>query len=157
MNLTRRTKLFKGKNEDDEWVTGYLVYCKSVYDKLETDRVADIIPVDTDRIYLGEYSCHNCESVDPDTVVQFLNRRDRNNQMVFEGDIVNIYNAHMGLTCEPVRGVIVERDTIIVNGLGRHFQDTKEYEVIGNIYDNFELLDDKSKLWCKNYWFGESI
>ena len=45
---------------DSDWVYGYFVNCASIYDDPEKDRVAEIIKIDADRIYDGEYSPLAC-------------------------------------------------------------------------------------------------
>lgn len=128
-----REILFRGKTkESGEWVQGYFVYAKSDFDSEEC-READIIPHDTDRVYKGEYNIvFPCI---PKTIGQFTGLLDKNSNKIFEGDIVKD---------------IVGRMKAVEFYNGRYYPfisfpeytcwNTDEVEVIGNIYDNPELL-----------------
>lgn len=125
-----REILFRGKQKDNgQWVEGFFVNCCSTYDDPETDRVAEIIEVNADRIYKGEY-CHlDVYPVDPETVGQFTEFIDKNDNKIFEGDIVNASWGYKGL---------VELDSLIYASMECRISD--DIEVIGNIHDNPELL-----------------
>ncbi|MGE4272093.1 MAG: YopX family protein [Desulfitobacterium sp.] len=121
---------FRGKRVDNgEWIYG------SLLDK-------DIIssgPVDVDEEYisLGEWC-----SVIPESVGQYTGLKDKNGKEIYEGDI-----------CEDARvfRFVVVWDDDNARILGRGIGKQKEYiryvgqepavEVIGNIYDNLELLE----------------
>ena len=147
-----REILFRGKDlETGRWVYGYFVYCASMYDDPRTDRVAEIIPVDTDRIYAGEYNCHQVYEVDINTVGQFTGLVDKNGTKIFEGDIVKCVTFGFDpdvFTTEvkfgPRSGCL---GFYLANGRNMFYfgqsnlsvmDDTR---VIGNIYDNPELLE----------------
>ena len=80
--------------------------------------------------------------VDPETVCQFTGMTDKNGTKIFEGDILN----------EPFEGreklyqVFWSEDYFsfrVKNGYGEYYLDEicqSRCEVIGNIYDNKELL-----------------
>ena len=82
--------------------------------------------------------------VDPETVGQFTGMTDKNGTKIFEGDIVR----HIDTTCHVVEVVNSEVyfDTEMLEFGFRysnelfHCQFNNEFEVIGNIYDNKELL-----------------
>ncbi len=143
-----RQIIFRGKRADrgaqGKWVYGdlsVLIYnpehdphgCQS---RIETD----IYTHDAGKPWSG-----SIYSVDPDTVGQYTGLTDKNSKKIFEGDIVRRLDV-----------IQVERETgkvgfdevcccfylTVNNGLGRRgiFRDA-EYEVIGNIYDNPELLE----------------
>lgn len=105
-------------------------------------------------------ACHDgCPyySVDSKTFGQYTNMDDRNGKKVFEGDILRIYKKGDGLgtyyfpPVEYPANVVVKWDLCAwqweVVGKERyyiHFPDAwchYECEVIGNIYDNPELLE----------------
>lgn len=103
-------------------------------------------------------------TVDPDTVGQFTGMRDKNGRKIYEGDIVCKRDLTFNLRYV---GVVVYNSAIgcfrihsenngITMRMGFEASDVYEdgkctvpvkydYEVIGNIYENPELLDNESK------------
>lgn len=139
----KREILFRGKDlETGEWVYGYFTYCCSRYDDPEKESVADIIPVDVDRIYTGEYNCHQVHEVDINTVGQFTGLVDKNGTKIFEGDVLDS-NARPDCQIKVIRRVIHDiRDLSFRSMLSDLY--AKAYTIVGNIHDNPELLE-KSK------------
>ena len=122
--------LFRGKRlHDGKWVEGCLV--KAVGGECM------ILPITTEHYGGVEFSAgFHC---DPATVGQYTGLTDKNGKKIFEGDIV-----HNGAG-DP--GVVVW----IYGSFAIHFSDGEDWdvcqyvkeeytEVIGNIYDNPELL-----------------
>lgn len=126
--------LFKGKRRDTgEWAEGYFFKI-------------------WDRTFLlwGMTNDHtNMIEVIPETVSQFIGLTDRYEKKIFEGDIVNIITGINGYK-STYHSTIQEVKYIADSGIAvfRPFDnsDIVEIEVIGNIYDNKELLEnDKNK------------
>ncbi len=126
--------LFKGKRKDTgEWAEGYFFKI-------------------WDRTFLlwGMTNDHpNMIEVIPETVSQFISLTDRYEKKIFEGDIVNIITGINGYK-STYHSTIQEVKYIADSGIAvfRPFDnsDIVEIEVIGNIYDNKELLEnDKNK------------
>ena len=79
-----------------------------------------------------------------DTVGQYTGMKDKNGNKIFEGDIVDFPDR-----CDDDGYGVVKYDTnetefaivydSIYTGLGRQYH-SRDIEVIGNIYDNLELL-----------------
>jgi uncharacterized phage protein (TIGR01671 family) len=81
-----------------------------------------------------------------DTVGQYTGLTDKNGTKIFEGDILDFsdrsdgdgYGVVVYDTNETEFGIVYDS---IYEGLGRHYY-SKDIEVIGNIYDNPELLKE---------------
>ena len=85
--------------------------------------------------------------VDPETVCQYTGLTDKNGRKIFEGDILSGIRYHdwgQGGEYRPDKCIIKwdeERAAFApVYWWERYNHDLKDYEVIGNIFDNPELL-----------------
>lgn len=128
-----RDILFRGKRTDNgEWVYEDL-WCNPYGKKV----VCITSPINTQGTTGGN-------EVDPETVGQFIGLYDKNGQKIFEGDIIK------GKVHE-INGYRVRRGVVEYHGVGfimnlesNSWYDQKnipfDCEVIGNIYDNPELL-----------------
>ena len=86
------------------------------------------------------------EEVDPATVGQYTGLKDKNGKEIYEEDIITAYN-------ERIKGpVIFDRRGLafgIPNGpneiyqFSMNFLESKDIEIIGNIYENPEMKMDK--------------
>ena len=132
-----REILFRGKQVDNgKWVEGYLIH----------DEFCNI-----GITYIGylNWDGHNVCEVIPETVGQYTGLTDKNGKQIFEGDIVvckqeingNFIDYHI-----EVGFVEIKHGAFGLHrkqGYYRPFKDwleDYEYEVIGNIHDNPELL-----------------
>lgn len=154
-----REILFRGKVIDSdnchrlgEWVYGYFVNCASEYDDPEKDRVPEIIEVDADRIYAGEYSTWDVHKVAIKTVTQWTGLVDKNGKKIFEGDVVKEEHGgqvRAGWTYEVEYNETHASFLLLAkhkNGLSYFPFDefnAARLEVIGNIWDNPELVERK--------------
>lgn len=129
------------------------------YGDLEYNRKTDVARIHTyeeDGSYCRQYT------VDPDTVSQFTGMRDRHGKKIFEGDIVSRKDSAFGYVDTGVVKYDCHLGAFVLEyeSYGRTYQSTFKkgfsdndgkctiegtysYEVIGNIYDNPELLDAK--------------
>ena len=126
-----REILFRGKRKDNgEWEYGDL-WCNP-YGK----RVVCIVSPRTDQGTTGG------NEVDPETVGQYTGLTDKNGRKIFEGDIVRYGDTIHRVVFEQRNGtayfglVYSSFETLPFG----HYQDLKQIKVIGNIYDNPELL-----------------
>ena len=131
-----REILFRGKRIDNgEWVEGYYMY-----------RGEECIKISTDVHYIVTHDLYgfSWHEVIPETVGQFTGLPDKNGNRIFEGDIVKTDKFS-----EPNKQYIIKYDLQFGAFIGQdryncYFVtfdgDSDEFEVIGNIHDNPELL-----------------
>ena len=126
-----REILFRGKHKaDGKWCEGNL--------HIDKQCVAIITPDDTP---LGCYG-----QVDPDTIGQYTGLTDKNGTKIFEGDIVKL---RLLAAKMEWKGVCEYRNGAF--GLAWQYAGQRyctfagtcnaEYEVLGNIHDNPELME----------------
>lgn len=95
----------------------------------------------------GDFSEAVMHEVDPETVGQCTGFGDKNGNKIFEGDIVSICNSKTFFFIvywnHAVKSFILKSTVNGVNGIDCNILDsTQDIEVIGNIYDNPELIKD---------------
>ena len=125
-----REYLFRGKMiANSKWSEGNLLVSK---------QGCCITP---DATVLGSYG-----AVDPETVGQYTGLTDKNGTKIFEGDIVKYGDTVHNVVFEQRNGTAyfgLVYSTLETLSFG-YYQDLKQIEVIGNIYDNPELLGDEN-------------
>lgn len=86
----------------------------------------------------------NVWHIESDTIGQYTGMKDKNGNKIFEGDIVDFPDRSDGDRYGVIQYDSEETEFIIIcdlfcEGLGRYHY-SRNVEVIGNIYDNPELL-----------------
>lgn len=123
-----REILFKAKRKDNgEWIEGY--YQKK-YDFLGNEEHR-IFHADSYRVW--EYA-----EIDPDTICQFTGLCDKNGNKIWENDILR-YEWD-----EKTRIDVVKYQSPIFTYSNSMRWSLDQDEVIGNIFDNPELLQEES-------------
>ena len=134
--------LFRGKVVDNSaWVHGFFVNCRDYYDD-EDSRTPEIISVNAEHQYAGEYDCLECYPVIEGTVGQWTGLMDRKGNLIFEGDIIKCLDGH---------SAVVKYDESSASFIGYGWNSNEYYlgvrglEVIGNVWDNPELVKEVKK------------
>ena len=127
-----REILFRGKDIAGNWYAGNLAIVKQ-----DVPNCAGTIKAGS---YISnEYGLPFAYQVRPDSIGQFTGLVDRNGERIFEGDKIRYIYAHRD-------GVVIWDDYSCrfifksKNGKEPLFLGGKEFEVIGNIHDNPELM-----------------
>lgn len=137
-----REILFRGKRKDNgKWVYGFYALFASNKGLKH-------------GIYTGaENGCVIPYEVDPETVGQFTGLTDKNGKKIFEGDIVKEWSSHWKtplktevniyeVVCEYLGSLHLIRKTEYGENSTPLYR-RSVVEVIGNIYDNPELLGEQ--------------
>lgn len=132
--MKMREILFRGKRDDTgEWIEGDLRQDKDLgksyilgWDYYEEDWELQREPFE-------------CEVI-PESVGQYTGLTDKNGTKIFEGDVVNILteNNEIGIVKYDEGGFEVEADGFVID-FKQNINGT-DVAVIGNTYDNLELL-----------------
>lgn len=139
--------LFRGKRLDNgEWAYGVpLQYLGGQVGIVKCTEETRILPYDGDT----EYHCIEelfSPKVDNATVGQYTGRTDKNGKRIFEGDIVHCRGGEFFHGFHEIDHYELVND--ITDGICIYLGEVESVEVIGNIYENKELIDfvNKEKL-----------
>ena len=149
----KREILFRGKRVDNgEWVYGKgLQQCK---DELGNEIVSIFTDVVKSEKYIkkeGRYTLYYAP-VKAETLGQYTGLKDKNGKEIYEGDILRLTGSTSNLTVEVVYN---EEDTSFIlkltsinevgaRTLGSWLSLGYECAIIGNVYDNPELMKGDS-------------
>jgi hypothetical protein len=112
------------------------------YGDLEYNRKTDVARIHT---YKEDGSYNRQYTVDPDTVGQFTGLVDKNGVKIFDGDIVKCetFVYKVAYNDKRIASFFLHRDVDMYRHYFGKAMDSDDCEVIGNIYDNTELLSTK--------------
>lgn len=138
-----REILFKAKRVDNgEWVEGYYTECRDeTFIGIDTSSMFEIFCAPVIRWF----------KVDPKTLCEFTGRCDKNEKRIWENDILM---AHLDesypedTTYETIEWGVAGWVTHEANSVDRQYLDEfdlEHFEVVGNIFDNKELLQEEHK------------
>lgn len=148
--------LFKAKRTDnEEWVTGSLITCEDGTCKIATRYLDDSANI---AILICVYD------VDRDTICQCTGLKDKNGKLIWEGDIIlfQLDNDdcpflnkdtkkrlgkvfYKGFRTTFAIGMGKNGSSSINDDLWKYVQNGNRVEVIGNVFDNAELLENEGQ------------
>ena len=146
-----REILYKAKRiTDGEWIYGSYVYafCE--------DKNCPVVGVKVEKHWIVEES-GNMVWVDKDTICQCTGLKDKNSKLIWENDIVhngNYFVVKWNLSCARFDFALNNSHNIPVgrwepmiidwkNSDFKEYRNNIDFEVIGNIFDNKELLESE--------------
>ena len=126
-----REILFRGKTPDGQWIcgTGWTEFL-------------NMFPERTGKVWL--WSDHQWKEIIPETIGQYTGLKDKNGEMIFEGDLIRTTNNGFNISKQEMRGIVEYVNCGFVGNRKNMAQDislrSSDLEIIGNIHDNPELL-----------------
>ena len=131
----KREILFRGKTEDNKWIEGDLLHQEWIQD--------DEFIENAIRYKIG-YLYSFPIKVIPETVGQFTGLTDKNGKKIFDDDIVKHRFKRVWKTEFHTSKVVWNNEYscyYLFDGVSNYkMRDDMEYEVLGNIHNNPELL-----------------
>lgn len=136
-----REILFRGKDSiTKSWVYGALVQQQD--DPLKEKAFI----ISYSNYQFGDFSEAVMHEVDPETVGQCTGLVDKNGKKIFERDILSIYNSKAFLFVVEWNGnqyVLKCTTNGVSDNILNVIESPEDVEVVGNIYDNPELIKEQ--------------
>lgn len=129
---------FRGRSveafSEEEWKYGYLIE-----DEGYSFIINQVIEANEQYITIGSWC-----PVNPDTLGQSTGLRDKKGKEIFEGDILGTKDGLLNGVVEYRSDLGMWTNSLIrYNNFERLCNVASDREIIGNIYENRELLEDK--------------
>ena len=127
---------------EEEWKYGYLIE-----DEGYSFIINQVIEANEQYITIGSWC-----PVNPDTLGQSTGLFDKNNKEIFEGDVVRQVRTQPTTENKTITGgvTMLEGAWVIMNDCEQLasylWSETDENEVLGNIYENQELLENEGMI-----------
>lgn len=146
--------LFKAKRVDNgEWVQGYYVKGLNMYDK------EAYLIFEPTTIFYSSGETDGWSEVDPSTICQCTGLKDKNGKLIWENDILhngNYFVVKWNESCSRFDIVLNKFHNIPIGKWEpmicdwktndfKEYRKAVDYEVIGNVFDNPELLESEKK------------
>lgn len=140
--------LFKAKRIDNgEWVQGYYVKGLDVFTNCEEVHLI----FEPNTMFYSSGETDGWHKVDSSTICQCTGLKDKNGKLIWENDIVaywDTYSTENGLAeADCIGKVVWDDETLsfqVTNRLSAEsYEVLDECSVIGNIFDNPELLESE--------------
>lgn len=129
-----REILFRGKQIDNgEWVEGYFTKGIPIYAGVTPDVEPDLCQIKTRG---------HTFRVETETVGQFTGLCDKNGNKIFEGDVVKIDDKYIDNVVYSNGCFCMDKQ---IFNYEFTYQDFNCIEVIGNVFDNPDLIGDVNK------------
>ena len=134
--------LWRAKRIDNgEWVEGNLIYSEDIDDNYK----AIIIPISNSTMFTrsgskGYLGFEEWQRVDPSTICQCTGLKDKNGKLIWENDILNSGNLVVAWREKFASYCLTKKGWMYQHFFGEAV-DACDCEVIGNIFDNPELLE----------------
>lgn len=152
--MKMREILFRGKRIDNsEWVEGTLILTTAVEQKPYIVDSCWCPYMKTNERGYADFDWLNAYEVIPETVGQYTGLTDKNGKRIFEGDILREYIENSEceydydyFDCGEVfwygqQSRFLRTSRMFVDDCPK-ITENREYEVVGNIHDNPELLKE---------------
>lgn len=128
--------LYRAKRTDNgEWVEGFLANGKWYFSGKE---ICAILPLDL--CFLPHCEISEWIEIDQSTICQCTGLKDKNGKLIWENDILNSGNLVVTWREELASYCITKKGWMYQHFFGEAV-DACDCEVIGNIFDNPELLE----------------
>lgn len=135
-----REIVFRGKDINNKgWVYGALVQQQDNPLREKT------LIISYSNYQYGDFSEAVIHEVDPETVGQYTGFADKNGKKIFEGDILSIYNSKaflFAVAWNDNHYILKCTTDGVSDNILNVIESPEDVEVVGNIYDNPELIKD---------------
>lgn len=138
--------LFKAKRLDNgEWVQGYYVKGLDLFKDFEETHLI----FEPNTVFYSSGETDGWRKVDPSTICQCTGLKDKNGKMIWGNDVVkdkhgNFYKAFWRNNYYQFSWICVKSDVFSIGAKWDLWSfKSFEIEVIGNIFDNPELLESE--------------
>lgn len=144
-----RTIKFRGKTKESQWIIGsyFCMHHNDERDHIHYFIIPENTPIPKDKT-IGEIQTE----VQENTIGQFTRLHDKNSKEIYEGDIIQTYDSKGKPILHEVYYLesearfaikLIGYDMFNEGFISQKWINELDFEVIGNIFDNQELLQNK--------------